>query len=219
MSESQYDELYTVPPTPMGAMANHTWAVDPKRLGFTLARYKFVAKVLKSCSAVLEIGCGDAWATSLVADSVDLVVAIDFDKRFVRAATKRDRIVVIHHDILAGPMYVPDRVPQPFDAAYALDVIEHIPTDYEGDFMKHVCHSIGKGGTLIIGTPSKESQPYASELSRQGHVNCKTEDELRALMRRFFTNVFVFGMNDETLHTGFGPMCHYRLAIGTGPKM
>jgi hypothetical protein len=30
-----------------------------------------------------------------------------------------------------------------------------------------------------------------------------------------FSNVFMFGMNDETLHTGYGPMCHYRLAVCT----
>jgi hypothetical protein len=29
----------------------------------------------------------------------------------------------------------------------------------------------------------------------------------------------VFGMNDEVLHTGFGPMCHYRLAICTGATL
>lgn len=219
VSEPQYDELYSVPQTPMGAMANHTWAVDPKRLGFTLARYKFVARVLRGCSTVLEVGCGDAWATAVVSQAVDLVVAVDFDKRFTESAPHRDGVVVIHHDMLAGPQYVPDRLPQTFDAAYALDVLEHVPQDYEGVFLGNICQSIGTRGTLVIGTPSRESQPYASALSREGHVNCKTEDELRDTMRRFFTNVFVFGMNDETLHTGFGPMCHYRFAICTGAKV
>ena len=28
-------------------------------------------------------------------------------------------------------------------------------------------------------------------------------EELRALMQRYFNNVFMFGMNDEVLHTGY----------------
>jgi 2-polyprenyl-3-methyl-5-hydroxy-6-metoxy-1,4-benzoquinol methylase len=218
VSEPQYDELYSVTPAPFGAMANHTWSVDPKRLGFTLARYKFAAKVLKGCDTVLEVGCGDAWATAVVAQAVGLVVAVDFDNRFVQSAARHDRVVVRHHDMLAGPTYSPDRLPKLFDAAYALDVLEHVPLEYEGVFLGNICCSICPGGALVIGTPSKESQPYASELSRAGHVNCKTEDELRETLRRFFTNVFVFGMNDETLHTGYGPMCHYRMAVCAGPK-
>jgi hypothetical protein len=27
----------------------------------------------------------------------------------------------------------------------------------------------------------------------------------------------MFGMNDEVLQTGFGPMCHYLIALGVGP--
>jgi hypothetical protein len=58
---------------------------------------------------------------------------------------------------------------------------------------------------------------HASEFSRAYHVNCKTEDGLRATLARHFRNVFMFGMNDETLHTGFGAMTHYRLAVCGGP--
>jgi 2-polyprenyl-3-methyl-5-hydroxy-6-metoxy-1,4-benzoquinol methylase len=219
MSEPQYDELYGVPQSPMGVMANHTWAVDPKRLGFTLARYKFVARILYGCNAVLEVGCGDAWATAVVAQAVGMVVAVDFNERFTESAVRNERIVVRHHDITAGPVYSPDRLPKTFDAAYTLDVLEHVPRDREGIFLGNICRSIGPKGVLVVGTPSKESQEHASKLSRAGHVNCKTEDELRGTLRRFFTNVFIFGMNDETLHTGFGPMCHYRLAVCTGAKL
>ncbi len=80
--------------------------------------------------------------------------------------------------------------------------------------MKNICASLKPRGTCIIGMPSLESQVYASPHSKAGHVNCKTEPELRALMLRHFQNVYLFGMNDGVLHVGFGPMCHYRLAIG-----
>jgi hypothetical protein len=50
------------------------------------------------------------------------------------------------------------------------------------------------------------------------HVNTKTEINLHDTMKQHFNNVFMFGMNDEVLHTGFGPMCHYRLAMGVGKR-
>jgi hypothetical protein len=34
----------------------------------------------------------------------------------------------------------------------------------------------------------------------------------------YFRNVFMFGMNDEVVHTGYGPMCHYLWMVGVGPS-
>jgi 2-polyprenyl-3-methyl-5-hydroxy-6-metoxy-1,4-benzoquinol methylase len=112
------------------------------------------------------------------------------------------------HDLLAGPLA------GPFDGAYALDVIEHIPAERENVFVDNVVNSLTTEGVLILGSPSLESQAYASPPSKAGHVNCKTGKDLRVLMERFFHNVFLFSMNDEVVHTGFFPMAHYLFAIG-----
>jgi 2-polyprenyl-3-methyl-5-hydroxy-6-metoxy-1,4-benzoquinol methylase len=117
------------------------------------------------------------------------------------------------HDILDGPV-----APGGFDAAYSLDVIEHIAPDSEETFLQNLCASIGPDGAAIIGTPSAESQAYASVASRAGHVNCKRGPELRALMEKYFRYIAVFSMNDEVVHTGFQPMAHYLLALATGKR-
>ena len=67
--------------------------------------------------------------------------------------------------------------------------------------------------------PSLESQAYAKPISRAGHVNCKSGEELRADARRYFRNVFLFSMNDEVLHTGFAKMAHYLFIVCCGPKI
>ena len=67
----------------------------------------------------------------------------------------------------------------------------------------------------VIGTPSLESQRYASETSRAGHVNCKSAPDFRAALRRYWRRVFLFSMNDEVIHTGFYPMAHYLIALAT----
>ena len=100
-----------------------------------------------------------------------------------------------------------------FDAINALDVLEHISSADERQFLSTVFVSLEPNGVAIIGMPSLESQSYASKQSREGHINCKTAIDLRSLMEEFFHNVFIFSMNDEVVHTGFYKMAHYLLAL------
>ena len=198
--------------TPLGLMTNQAWHDDPKHLLFTLSRYKFVAKMLAEREHVLEVGCADAFGTRIVVQAVRRLTATDFDSTFVEDVLERmdERwsFECVQHDLLVGP------VPGRYDAAYALDVIEHIPQQQELVFTGNIVESLTPHGVLILGSPSLESQAYASPPSKAGHVNCKDARGLRALMQQFFHNVFVFSMNDEVVHTGYSPMAHYLLAIG-----
>jgi cyclopropane fatty-acyl-phospholipid synthase-like methyltransferase len=200
-----------------GIMSNQTWRDDPRRLLFVLARYKFVAKMLRGKRRVLEIGCADAFATRLVLQEVGSVVATDFDPVFIDDARTRmesdgwacDLRV---HDFLQGP------VAEEFDAAYSLDVFEHIPPADEHRFLRHLTQSLRRTGVAIVGMPSLQSQSYASKGSREGHVNCKDGKEFKTLMEQYFDNVFLFSMNDEVVHTGFHPMAHYVITLSVGPR-
>src|SRR6266567_6508113 len=68
--EPQYSELFDAREkhgvSRLGLMVNQVWNEDPKRTLFTLARYKFVAKMLAGRKHVLEVGCADAWGTRIV---------------------------------------------------------------------------------------------------------------------------------------------------------
>ena len=205
----------------LGLRANATWESDPRRLVFALARYKFVSKMLSGKKRVLEVGCGDAFGTRIVQQEVGSVTGIDFDKVFLKDVTDRMEqekwgrweMEVRYHDMLDGP------VPGGFDAAYSLDVLEHIEKKDERIFLQNIVDSLNDdAGVAIIGMPSLQSQTYASEGSKQGHVNCKDGNELKSLLQDFFENVFVFSMNDEVLHTGFYPMAHYLFALCVGKK-
>jgi 2-polyprenyl-3-methyl-5-hydroxy-6-metoxy-1,4-benzoquinol methylase len=190
---------------------------DPKRIGFLFARYKFVAKMLEGFERVLEIGCQEGLGSLVVAKAVKRLVAIDFYKPHIESCLSRLRGLVNNidfkwFDITEGP------VGPRFNGAFSLDVLEHIDPKQEDKFMKNVITSLADGGVLIIGMPSLESQKYASSESRVGHINCKSGADLRRFCEKYFNNVFVFGMNDEVLHTGFLPMSHYLLALCVGPK-
>lgn len=207
-------------PERFGAMAGYAWRTDPKHVLFTLARYKFVAKMLAGRDRILEIGCADAFGTRLVAAEARIAVTgIDLDGGMIHSGKQQawaegefPRIDLHQHNILTdGP--VPGH-----DAAYAIDVLEHIPPADEQTFVTAAAHSITPDGTFIVGTPSAESQAYASAPSKEGHINCKTQAQLRELCGKHFKTVFLFGQNDEVVHTGFGPMCHYLWAVCVTPR-
>jgi 2-polyprenyl-3-methyl-5-hydroxy-6-metoxy-1,4-benzoquinol methylase len=201
-----------------GIMSNQRWRDDPRGLLFVLSRYKFVAKMLAGKKRVVEIGCADAFGTRLVQQEVGEVTATDFDPVFLADARSRMtsdgwRCETHVHDILTGP--VP---PGNFDAAYSLDVFEHISPADEDLFVGNIASTVTHSGVAIIGSPSLQSQAYASEGSKAGHVNCKDGKDYRAVMERHFENVFIFSMNDEVVHTGFTPLAHYLFALCVGVR-
>lgn len=202
---------------PMGLLKSREWAEDPRRFLFSLARYKFVAKMLSGQEQVLEIGCGDAFNAPIVLQEVRALTVTDFDPLFIddakSRALKEYPYEALVHDFMDGSLEG-----RQFSAAYMLDVLEHIEQAAEDVFLANICTSLRNDGVLIVGMPSLESQDHASPGSKAGHVNCKSMPDFRATMLRHFANVFMFSMNDEIVHTGYHGMAHYLLALCCGRK-
>ena len=217
-NQPQYDSYLKKGLVTLGPWTSACFRSDPKRLLFQLARYKFCAKMLTGKKEVLEIGCGDGPGIPIVLQAVSSICAIDIEpiiiedniQRFTREGIDRCRFVL--HDLTKDPL------PTSFDAAYALDVIEHVAPAKEDCFMRNICGSLKPQAICILGTPNTTAHAHASLPSRQGHVNLKAEESLRALLEKYFHNVFIFSMNDEVVHTGFYPMAHYLLGLGVGIK-
>ena len=215
--QSQFEQKESIGWVPMGMKTGHTWKIDPKRLIFSLSRYKFAAKLLSGKEKVLEVGCGDGWCSRIVKQEVDYLLATDFDPIFIEDAIERKNedlpIEYRTHDILKHPLS------QKFNAAFSLDVIEHIAPEKTDIFLRNIVLSLKKPGVLLIGQPSLNSQVYASENSRIGHINCMNSDTLKEVTSKYFSEVFIFSMNDEVVHTGFYPMSHYLFALCIGTKI
>ena len=205
---SQLEEVRKVE-GPLGVHTSYGWEMDPKRICFTASRYKFVGKLLEGKKSVLEVGCGDGFFSRIVRQHVGSLTAVDISREYIGSAfrntpkSSRWRIWFNDWDIMKGPLSPAGG----FDAVYSLDVFEHLKDEetFLGNLSK--CAPV-----CVVGTPSLESQVYASEISKLEHVNCKTKEGLRAAMQRHFQQVFMFGMNDETLHTGM--MAAYLFALG-----
>jgi hypothetical protein len=191
------------PMYPYGSNLDLLWETDPRMLGVRIARYKFVAKMFAGLN-LLEVGAGDGRLGRVVAQEAASLTLTD-------ANPQAD---MLQWSPVNGPFYGGRQ----YDGIYALDVIEHVPEVEESAFMAGIVASLRPAGAIIIGCPSLESQPYASIKSRESHVNCKTEAGLRRTLEPHFSRIFMFGMNDEVVHTGFAQMCHYRFALCTNPR-
>jgi len=214
-NQPQFDN-YRKCPVALGPYTSHIWRDDPKHLCFLLARYKFCSKLLAGKKKVLEVGCGDAFATPVVAQVVESVHCIDFEPLLYEDNRKRlksfSNITFAVHDITEKPLN------EKFDAAFSLDVLEHIKPEDEHKFFENICKSLRQHGILIVGTPNITAEQYASKYSGIGHINLKDWKDLQKLLSEYFQNGFLFSMNDEVVHTGYYPMAHYLFALGTGPK-
>ena len=221
MGEAQYrvqiEDFNRLGPPEMGPMTGQVWREDPRRLVFLLARYKFVSKMLECKKTAVEFGCGDGFGMRVVRQTVGGVHGIDFDEVFIswaRRYAEREGIDCTY-EVLD---FIKDTPSGPYDAAYSLDVIEHIPATLENRYVDNLAAVIEPSGVCIVGTPNITATPYASAVSLAGNINLKSAATLRESLARRFTNVFIFSMNDEVVHTGFAPMAHYLFALCTGVR-
>ena len=72
----------------LGAHTSSAFEKDPKHLAFTLSRYKFVAKMFQGKDSVLEVGCGDGFGTTIVAQSVKSLIGIDYEAYSIENSAK-----------------------------------------------------------------------------------------------------------------------------------
>lgn len=183
---------------------------------FSLARYKFAAKMIgeRKETSILELGCSEGLGTMMLAQSGANVTAVDFDKPAVTWAKKnlkKENVRFLYANFLGKSFGT-------FDAVVSIDVIEHILQKDEKSYVETIAANLHRRGCCIVGTPNVTSQKYSSPQSREGHVNMFSAERLKRLFERHFHNVFSFGMNDEILHTGYSPLCHYLFVLACDPR-
>jgi len=199
----------------LGRYVSYWFDNTPRRALYSLSYYKFASKLIGPGKRVLDIGCSEGLGTWLLAAECGSARGVDLDDQAIEVARSNwesdDRIEFACEDFLA-------RDQGRFDAVVNFDVIEHVYPEHAEDFLARLRDSLAHDGVAVIGTPSEEGQRYASPVSREGHVNTYTGERLEAAMREHFEHVFMFGANDEVVHTGFLPMAHYLLAVGCKPR-
>ena len=185
------------------------------QLVFALSRYKFAAKMVCGDNNVLELGCGEGIGTPFLSEFSAGYTGVDADTSALETARRNwgfGPCRFIESEFL-GKRF------GEFDSVVSLDVIENIHPPHEALFFETIERNLGGDGVCMIGTLNVSASVHHSEAGNPGKVNWYDADRLKEAMNRIFHNVFIFGMNDEVLHTGFSPMAHYLFALGCYKKV
>ena len=201
-----------------GINSSWKWYNDPLQFFISLARYKFVSKILKGKKSVLEIGCSDGFNSRIVRQAVKKLDACDIDLDLINNAnkikSKKWNIKFFVHNFSKKKLDKKNK----YESVYLLDVLEHIDKKDENKFLRNIISSIKKSGSMVIGIPSIEFQKFSRPKKISGHINCKTAESLKLLCNKYFNHVIIMSMNDELVHTGFEKMSCYFFAICSNPK-
>lgn len=199
------------------------FVMDPKRLGFLMARYAAAAKFLRDSTSILDIGTGDGFAslTFLQDTMADEVLGIDFDEELISYANthllraiKDARPKDAERISFRACDFMQYEAAGHWDGVCCLDVVEHLSPDDSLAFFQHLETALVGGAVAVIGTPNILSSQYSSPHSMEGHINMYSPDRLRDEMSTVFTHVFILSMNDSVVHLGFDKMAHYLLGVG-----
>ncbi|MCP4152153.1 MAG: class I SAM-dependent methyltransferase, partial [bacterium] len=183
-------------------------------LFYSFSRYKFASKMVGQNKTVLELGCSEALGTLLIAQNNCRVKAVDFDHEAINWSKEQltaENLEFVEDEFL-GKTY------GAYDAVVSLDVIEHILPENEETYVDTIHGNLNETGMCVVGTPNITAQEYASKASKDGHINLFSAERLKKLFLKKFRNVFVFGMNDEVVHTGYYPMSHYLMLLACFPR-
>lgn len=186
----------------------------PRRALHYSSYYKFASTMIGKNKRVLDVGCSEGLGTWLLSKECGFAKGIDLDEEAINIAKSNwqdENIEFIYGDFLKYST-------AKWDAVVNFDVVEHIFPENTSLFFERIVDNLTHDGIAIIGTPSLESQQYASEVSKAGHVNVYSYERLEEEMLRYFNHVFMFCANDEVVHTGFPRMAHYLIAAGCKKK-
>lgn len=188
---------------------------DLIRLLIRLARYKFIARLIKKTDHLLEIGSGSGVGSIFLGQHCARVTGLDVKTTEVEEARLINRRENV--EFKAGDFFQLELIQQ-YDVILGLDVIEHMTVEQGHKLLKAMAQHIKPNGMAVIGTPSIYSFEYQSPLSKASHVKCYDQQELLELVENYFSRALAFSMNDEIVHTGHPKMAWYYFILAFYPK-
>jgi len=113
---------------------------------------------LTGSERVLDVGCGNAVLAEVIASRVAEYVGVDFSPAFIAAAQARSAERGFRNTWFecADVVRFCAGRPRAFDAAFALDVAEHIYDQELGEIFRAVRSSLRSGGRFYLHMPNGE---------------------------------------------------------------
>ncbi|MEP7265595.1 MAG: methyltransferase domain-containing protein, partial [Bacteroidota bacterium] len=133
--------------------------------------YEYALPLIKGKS-VLDVGCGLAYGTALMAESATTIMGVDYDQSVVDDNTKRYAHIknLSFQRVTVPPLPFAD---ESFDVITSFQFIEHIHPRKE--FIKECIRVLKPGGKLYVTTPNTKRSLARNPF----HIHEYTFDEMR----------------------------------------
>lgn len=152
--------------------------------------HQYAIGKLRGSRRVLDVGCGTGYGSAMVASRVREVVGIDASAEAVAHARFKHRRGNLEFVVMpADELDFPDGS---FDAAYSIQVMEHIE-DVEAH-LSEVVRVLRPGGAFVVATPNRLTYS-PNGLHNAFHVKEYDARELEALLASYFPEVEISGLH------------------------
>lgn len=154
-----------------------------------LARYEWVGEFCRG-KRVLDAACADGYGTRIITNSALAAFGCDIALEPLVASRHGSRVPVVAADALRFPFA--DRT---FDTFVSFETIEHVPDD--DGFVREAWRVLADDGLLVVSTPNRLIVNPGKTLNdapfNPFHVREYADEELAALLRRYFGSVTLLG--------------------------
>lgn len=158
---------------------------------YHLARYKYIARLVRKNWSVLEVGCGTGYGSNFLADFCATMNACELDKKVLDKAKARFKKNNLTYS------YEPTK--ETYDSVVCLEVLEHMTKEQGDDLITFLHSKLKSKGVAFISTPRKLENP--SENRKKWHIHEYEYDELIQSLEKKFDNVLVLSQTDELIGT------------------
>ena len=174
---------------------------SPRFVAKHLSAYHFARRF--SNGKILEIGFGDGYGSSFLAESAQEVKAIDlFERNASAAAVKYLKPNLEFLQMNATDLRWPDDT---FDLTVSFQVIEHIPEALLTSFVAEIRRVTRRDGVVCLSTLNlKKNQKPGTPYSKSPHHDKEfTAGDLIELLKPFFCQVDLYGLYPSLKHAFF----------------
>lgn len=162
----------------------------PQMIARHFCAYKFAREHVLN-NAVLDIGCGEGYGSSFLAETAKEVTAIDYNKEIIDyAKDKYQKGNLKFYALDTKDLLSLGRV---FDIICCFQVIEHIPD--ADKFLESVCGLMGGESVFICSTPNKlDASPRTVTPANKFHLKEYLLNEFENLLQKHFRQVKIHGL-------------------------
>jgi 2-polyprenyl-3-methyl-5-hydroxy-6-metoxy-1,4-benzoquinol methylase len=174
---------------------------DPGLFAWHRARYQFALPLVEG-RRVLDVGCGEGYGPTLLAERAREVIAVDYSPEAVRHARECYAHANVRFEV-ADAMALPASLGA-FDVVTCFEVIEHIEQD--DALLSGISRVLRPGGLLILSTPNalvdRLFESVGAHEHYEYHINMLSPAELRRRAQPHFRSVTLYGQSvrGNTMH-------------------